>query len=53
MGIKIGYKRLWRICHRWGFLSDIRILKHPKNYYAQHKMEVKNTTVNNILAQRI
>ena len=49
MGIKIGYKRLWRICHRYGFLSDIRILKHPKNYYAQHKMEVKNTTVNNIL----
>lgn len=48
-GIKVSYKRLWRICHENGLLSHIRKRKHPKNYYASHKEEMKHTVSENIL----
>ena len=49
IGIKISYKRLWRICNKYGFLSDIRKRRYPKDYYPKHKQELKDSVVDNIL----
>jgi hypothetical protein len=49
MGIEVKYKRLLRICNKYGFLSKIRRLRYPKGYYAKHKQELKETVVDNIL----
>ena len=48
-GMNVSYKRLWRVCHENGLLSSIRKRKHPKNYYASHKEEIKKNTSQNIL----
>ena len=47
--IDISYKRLWRICNRYGLLSKIRKRKHPKDYYAKHKEQLKKTITDNLL----
>lgn len=52
MGIKISYKRLWRICNKYGFLSEVRQKRYPKDYYAKHKEELKETVADNILNRK-
>ena len=49
LGIVVGYKRMWRFCHNYGFLSKIRARKHPKDYYKKRKEELKETVASNIL----
>ncbi|MGP1439037.1 MAG: DDE-type integrase/transposase/recombinase [Treponema sp.] len=49
MGIEISYKHLWRICNKYGFLSEVRQKRYPKDYYAKHKEELKETVADNIL----